>query len=129
MKLFSQQKSGMVLLEVIVALGIFITVAFSLVLALHAALDAARLRNEIDMAMRGISNQLVLLHAGRVLPEDKDLPDDKSGFIYHLTIEPEQMQDQKHQPVAAMFRVTVSAKWKSDEQEETRSISELVYQP
>jgi len=122
-------KSGMVLLEVIAALGIFVMVAFSLVLALHAALEAAQARNEIDTATRGLANQMALLHAGRVIPVDKDLPDDGSGFTYHLTIEPEQVQNQKHQQVTGMYRATITAKWKSDGQAEDRSISELIYQP
>ena len=119
----------MVLLEVIAALGVFILVAFSLVMALHAALDAAKLRNEIDTVMRGMSNQLALLHAGRIVPDDRDLPDDGSGFIYHLTIEPEQMENEKHQQVKGMFRATITVKWKSDGREEDRRISELLYQP
>jgi hypothetical protein len=126
-----QRKSrhGMVLFEVLLALMIFTTVAFSLVLALHAALEAGRERNEIDTAMRGLENQLALLHTGQIFPVDKDLPDDGSGIGYHLAIGIEQLQDQKKQPVAGMYRATVTAKWKSDGQEKDRSISELLYQP
>ncbi|SRR5260221_1933585 len=122
-------RRGMVLMEVLAALTIFILVAFSLVLALSTALDVAKERNEIDAATRGLENQRALLHAGRVLPLDKDLPDDGSGILYHLTIQPEQLQDQKKQPVAGMYRATLRAKWKSGGQAEDRSVSELIYQP
>lgn len=120
---------GMVLMEVLAALTIFTLVAFSLVMALSAALDVAKERNEIDAATRGLENQRALLHVGHMLPTDKDLPDDGSGILYHLTIQPEQMQDQKKQPVIGMYRATITAKWKSGGRDEDRSVSELIYQP
>jgi type II secretory pathway pseudopilin PulG len=120
---------GMVLLEVIVALTIFTLVAFSLVMALSVALDVAKERNEIAAATRGLDNQMALLHAGQMFPIEKDLADDGSGILYHLSIQPEQMQDQKKQPVMGMYRATITAQWKSEGRAEDRSVSELVYQP
>lgn len=120
---------GMVLLEVVAALFIFTLVGFSLIMALDTTMDAAKQRNEIDSAMRGIGSQLELLHANRVNPVDKDLPDDGSGITYHLTIELVQMQDQKKQSLPGMYRATVIAKWKSGRETEDRSLSELLYQP
>jgi len=111
------------------ALSIFTLVAFSLVMMLDTAMETAGKRNEIDTAMRGLANQLVLLHSAPMVPADKDLPDDGSGMTYHLAIQPEQMQDQKKQAVLGMYRVTVTVKWRSNRQDEDRSVSELVYQP
>jgi type II secretory pathway pseudopilin PulG len=122
-------RGGMVLLEAIIAMAVFATVVVGLVLALDASLDAAKARNEADAAIRGLENQMELLHAGRVNPVDKDLDDDGSGLTYHLTIEPEQMQDQKNQPVAGMYRATVTVKWGSGKDSNERSLSELIYQP
>lgn len=123
-----RSRHGMVLLEVVAALFIFTLVGFSLITALDTTMDAARQRNEIDSAMRGMGNQLELLHADRVYPVDKDVPDDGSGITYHLTIEPVQMQDQKKEPLPGMYRATVTAKWKSTGGTEDRSIGELIYQ-
>ena len=120
---------GMVLIEVIIALTIFTLVAFSLVMALDSAFDAAKERNEIDVAIRGLTNQMALLHTARVIPGDNDLPDDGSGILYHLTVSQEQMQDQKKQPVPNMYRATITATWKSGAETEERDVSELIYQP
>jgi type II secretory pathway pseudopilin PulG len=117
------------LLEVIIALTIFTMVALALVLALDASFRAARERNEVDVVVRGLENQLELLHAGQIVPVDEDLPDDGSGIAYHLLIDVEQIQDQKGQSLAGVYRATVSAKWKSDGQVQNRDISELLYQP
>jgi len=120
---------GMVLLEVITALFIFTLVAFSLVMALDSSFEAATDRNEVDAAIRGLENQMALLHSARVLPGDNDLPDDGSGILYHLSVTQELMQDQKKQPVPNMLRATITASWKSRGQEEERDVSELIYQP
>lgn len=119
----------MVLLEVIIAMTIFMLIGFSLVMALKTTMDAALERNKIDTVLQGLENHLESLHASRVAPMDKDLPDDGSGILYHLTIEPEQMQNQKNQPVTGMYRATITAKWKSNGQEEDRSVTQLIYQP
>lgn len=119
----------MVLLEVIMALLVFTIVAFSLVEALDSSFDAAISRNEIDQAVRGLNNQMALLHGIHIQPEDQDLPDDGSGFLYHLTITQEQLFDQKHVPIPNMYRATLTVTWKSHGQTEDRSVSELIYQP
>jgi hypothetical protein len=120
---------GMVLFEVVIALFIFTLVAFSLVMALNSSFDAAMDRNEIDVAIRGLENQMELLHTGPVLPGETDAPDDGSGVLYHIVIAQEQMQDQKGQPVPNMYRATITATWKSRGQAEERDVSELIYQP
>ena len=122
-------RRGMVLFEVVMALFIFTLVAFSLVMALDSAFDAAMDRNEVDAAIRGLENQMALLHAARVLPGESDLPDDGSGVLYHLTVEQEQLQDQKMQPVPNTYRATITATWKWRGQVEERDVSELIYQP
>jgi len=122
-------RGGMVLFEVVMALFIFTLVAFSLVMALDSSFDAATERNEIDVALRGLTNQMELLHSARVTPGDNDLPDDGSGILYHVTVAQEQMQDQKNQPVPNMYRATITATWKSRGQPEERDVSQLIYQP
>ncbi len=119
----------MVLFELMLALFIFVTVAFALVMALDAAMTAGRQRNEIAAAINGLKNDVTLLHTSSLLPCDRDLPDDGSGIAYHLVIEPERIQDQKGQPVPNIFRATVTAKWKSDGQSVDRDLTERIYQP
>jgi type II secretory pathway component PulJ len=119
----------MVLLEVVIALTIFTMIAFSLVMALQSAFDAATDRNEIDVAVRGLNNQMALLHAALLSTGDQDLPDDGSGILYHLTVAVEQMQDQKNLQVQNMYRATITATWKSRGDTEQRDVSELIYQP
>ena len=122
-------RRGMVLFEVIVALTIFAVVAFALVKALDSSFEAQKDRNEVDLVVRGLNNQLALLHANRVLPGEQDLPDDGTGVTYHLAVTQEQMEDQKRQPVPNMYRATLTATWTANGQSNERDVSELIYQP
>jgi hypothetical protein len=120
---------GMVLLEVVTALFIFTLVAFSLVIALNTSFEAATNRNEIDVAMRGLQNQMASLHGFRLNLGQTNIPDDGSGVAYLVDVEAEQMNDQKGQQVPNMYRATITATWKSQGQPEERDVSELMYQP
>jgi len=122
-------RRGMVLIEVMTAFVIFVMVAFALVAALYSSFDAAKDRNEIDVALRGLDNQLAVLHEARVLPGETDAPDDGTGVAYHISIAQEQMQDQKGQPVPNMYRATITATWTSRGAPDTRTVSELIFQP
>lgn len=124
-----QARQGMVLLEVVIALTVFTLVAFSLVRTLDAAFDASKTRTEIDTAIRGLQNQMALLHSGPVVLMNRDLPDDNSGLTYHVTIEPAQFMDQKKQALGGIYRATITVKWKSSGLDEDRSVSELIFQP
>lgn len=119
----------MVLFEVIMALTIFAVVAFALVKALDSAFQAEKARNQIDLVVLGLNNQMALLHENRVLPGEQDLPDDGSGVTYHLAVAQEQMLDQKKQPVPNMYRATITATWTANGQPNERDVSELIYQP
>jgi prepilin-type N-terminal cleavage/methylation domain-containing protein len=120
---------GMVLLEVMMALSVFAIVSLGLVTALDKSFDVARDRNAADESARGMRNQLALLHGSPLAPGEKDLGADASGISYHLAVTPEPMLDQKRQPVVGIYRATITAAWKRDGRAETRTISELVYQP
>jgi prepilin-type N-terminal cleavage/methylation domain-containing protein len=122
-------RQGFVLFEVIVALSIFALVAFSLVVALDSSFNAAMERNEIDVALRGLENQMELLHSARVLPGESDAPDDGTGILYHISVLQEQLQDQNNQPVPNTYRATITATWKFRGEAQERDVSELIYQP
>jgi len=122
-------RHGMVLLEVVIALTIFAVVSLGLVSALNESFSAAQDRNAADQVARGLRNQLALLRAAPLALGNRDLPDDGSGMTYHLAVAPEQMTDQKKQPVLGLYRATISVQWKRNGHAEKQEISELVYQP
>jgi Tfp pilus assembly protein PilV len=128
---YPYNKRGMVLFEVIIAMTVFTIAAFALVMALNRCLDGANLRNQVDMVVRGLQNQQALLHGSNIMPGETDAPDDGTGIAYHVSVTQEQqLRDQKGLPIPNMYQVTITATWKAPSGDlETRSVSELVYQP
>jgi len=122
-------REGMVLLEVIIALSVFALVVTGLVVALDVSMDASWQREKIEGALRGLDNQIAQLHNTRLVPSENDVPDDGSGLTYSVKIELAQFRDQKNVPLAGIYRVTVTAKWKDGSEDESRDLSELFYQP
>ena len=121
----------MVLFEVMIAITVFTVAAFSLVMALDGCLDAAHSRNEIDLAMRGLQNQMALLKGTNVQAGETDAPDDGTGVAYHVSVSLEQnLQDQKGLPIPNTYGVTITATWKAPNGDvQTRKVSEMIYQP
>jgi type II secretory pathway component PulJ len=125
----SRRHTGMVLLEVIIALAIFTGVAFSLIMALDAATDAATDRNHVDAATVGLENQMAKISSTRLAETQRGLPDDGSGITYHLQVAPESLRDDNRKDFNGFFRVTFQATWKANGRTETRELSQLIYQP
>jgi hypothetical protein len=120
----------MVLFELVIALTVFSLAAFALVMALNRCFDAANNRNQIDLAVRGLGNQMALLHGARLTPGETDAPDDGSGVLYHISVLQEQdLRDQKGNPLPSMYRATITATWKDPGGAQSREVSELIYQP
>jgi len=121
----------MVLLEAMLAIFVFTLAAFSLVVALDGCLNTANARNRVDLAVHGLQNQMALLHGSNIQPGETDAPDDGTGVAYHISVLLAQdLRDQKGLPVPNTYRVTITATWKSPNGElQTRSVSEMVYQP
>jgi Tfp pilus assembly protein PilV len=124
-----RRRSGMVLFEVLMALFVFTMVGFGLVLALNNTFETSFDREQIDTAVRGLNNQLALLHASRVLVGERDVPDDGTGFQYHVSVAQEVLKDQKNIPLQNMYSATITVTWQAHGETQTRSVSELLYQP
>ena len=121
----------MVLFEVMIAITVFTIAAFALVMALDGCLDAAHQRNQIDLAERGLQNQLALLHGSAIQPGETDVPDDGTGVAYHVSAKLEQdLRDQKGLPIPNTYSVTITATWKAQNGDlQSRQVSEMLFQP
>ena len=124
-------ESGMVLLEVLMALTVFAVVSLGLVMALDQSLDAATDRNRADEATRGLRNQMELLQGSVLIPGSRELTGNVGpvGAVYRLEVQAVPLTDQRKQPLLGLYRATVTAEWQADHRVERRAISQMVYQP
>ena len=116
----------------IIALTVFTVAAFALVLALDSCFDAADYRNQLDVAMRGLSNQMVLLHGARISAGENDAPGRRHRRgLSHVSVTQEcELRDQKAGlPILNMYRATITASWKDHAISKSAMSLELIFQP
>jgi Tfp pilus assembly protein PilV len=129
---FMRRRRGMVLFEVMIAITVFAVAAFSLVIALNTCLETASARNQVDLVVRGLQNQMALLNGTRIQPGETDAADDGTGIAYHVSVSLAQnLRDQKQLPIPNMYQVVITATWSipGSKDAQTKSVAEMVYQP
>ena len=109
-------RSGMTLLEVILALTIFTTAAVALVTALNtiglATLEARNIR-AVEQGLEGVIDEES--KNPRIAEIEKDLKAGPDGIAYHVRVK--QVNDVRTQQgtvLNGLFRIIVTANWKED---------------
>ena len=107
---------GMTLFEVILALAIFTTTAVALVQAINAigqaTLEARDLR-AVEQTLEGIIDEES--KKPQIMEIEKDPKVGADGIAFHVKVAPvENIRNQQNVQLNGLFRITVTAKWKSD---------------
>ena len=108
----------MTLFEVILALAIFTTTAVALVQAINAignaTLEARQLRT-VEQTLEGIIDEES--KKPQVAELDKEVKAGADGIAFHVRVAPvDNLRNQNNVQLNGIFRITVTAKWKSDGQ-------------
>lgn len=119
----------MTLLEVILAMALFTAAAVGLVIAIHsigeATLEARALRN-VEQSIEGIIDEYSKVP--QIAELDKEIKAGADNISYHVRIVPvTDIQTQKGTQLNGLFRITVTAKWKMDNQPMTSQAETLRY--
>lgn len=109
-------RSGMTLLEVMLALALFTTAAVALVIALHtiglATLESRNLRT-VEQNIEGIMDEES--KRPQIAELEKDIKPGADGVAYRVRVAPvENVRNQAGVQLNGLFKVTVTAKWKED---------------
>ncbi len=123
------RKGGFTLLEVMLALAIFILAGVSLVIALNRIFDVAVETDQIDRMRVDLSTRLAESRLIRLAPGSESLAPGYNNITYKKTIEPLILTNLDGQPLANLYRVRITAYSKIDNDVEQRSVEVYVYQP
>lgn len=109
-------RSGMTLLEVILALALFTTAAVALVIALNsiglATLEARNMR-AVEQNIEGIMDEES--KRPQIAELEKDIKPGEDGVGYRVRVaQVENVRNQAGVQLNGLFRITVTAKWKED---------------
>ncbi|MEI7864426.1 MAG: prepilin-type N-terminal cleavage/methylation domain-containing protein [Chthoniobacterales bacterium] len=126
------RRGGFTLLEVLVALAMFVLAVGGLALALDrsfAASNALRRNDEIRQQIESLLDQAMLLPIEE-LQSGRETEPDALGVKYTSSAEPvEDLRNKDDQPLVGIWRVMVKAVWKEQGEEQTWKEEFLRYQP
>lgn len=121
---------GFVLLESILAVGIFAIGVIALGRCVENAMYATQLKDEDARIRRLLQNRMAEIEVGAVPMTDKASEEMKgmfAGVTLKTTRVPEKRKNELDQEIIGIFRVNLSATWIADKQEQSRELTFYVY--
>ncbi len=118
------------LLEVMVAVGIFATGVIALGACVENCLRAEQFKEEEARAARLLENRMAEILAGTIPATDKSVEEFKDAFFgmkLKTTRLPLKLQNEQEQELVGLFAITIEAVWVSDGEEQSRDLSFYVY--
>jgi type II secretory pathway pseudopilin PulG len=102
--------SGFVMLEAVLALGLFTTVATAMVIALNQLSSANTDMRREALLLRTLESAMTeAAHRTPLEPRFETTPTDAFGVRVETQIEPLNLKNQRGQPLRGLFQVTVTA--------------------
>ena len=108
-------RSGVILLEILLAIAIFAVGVLALGRCVQACLDTGRLRAEDARAQQLLENRLTEITASPALPERERRRELTAGPFAGLTLvetrRPVDLKNEKNLPLTGLYEVTLRAEW------------------
>ena len=126
------KRSGFTLLEVLVALGMFVLAVGGLAVALDRSFAASNLLRRDDEIRQQLESHLdkVMILPLDVLEAGKVTEVDALGVKYYMEAEAvEDLRNQDDEPLDGLWRVMVRAEWEEAGEKQTWTEKFLRYQP
>jgi hypothetical protein len=125
----SSRGKGYILLEVILAVGIFTLAGMSLVLALNNVADVfvqARTTSEIRS---NLETRLSQMRIAPVAPGREKSEPDSQGVVYEQEVALLELVNDDKVILSNLYRMTVTAYWREGKDEMSEKAEVYVYQP
>jgi hypothetical protein len=107
-------RSGFVLLEVIVAVALFTTVATAMTVALNQLAAAATSARRESLLMRRLQSELAeTAHAPRLAAGRTESPRDAWGIVVAREVKPLELRNREGKPLSGLYQVRVRAAMES----------------
>lgn len=111
----NKSRRGFVLLEVVLAIGVFAIAATGFVVALHKTDELAAMAQRELRIMRVLDSALKEAVSLPVLEEGRTTVElEETGMEIETLIEPMEMENQDGQLLQEMFRIKVTAFWREN---------------
>ena len=108
-------RSGVILLEILLAIAIFAVGVLALGRCVQACLDTGRLRAEDARARQLLENRLTEISASPALPERERRRELTTGPFAGLTLvetrRPVDLKNERNLPLSGLYEITLRAEW------------------
>lgn len=123
------RRDGYILLEVMLATGIFALAGVALAVALSQTISAgARLQRQTQVIWSLESRLNEVRLKPLVLGKEATKPD-ANGIVYEKEISLMELKNMKTQPLNGMFNIKITARWKDGDRLMDMTAQTYVYQP
>ena len=122
------RRGGYILMEVMLATTIFAIAGVSLAIVLNDAISAGI---RVQRATRVTWNLESKLNEARLQFAEgtNTSKPDADGIVYETAISRMNLLNEKNQPVAGMYNIVITARWKEGNEDAYQSAQMYVYQP
>jgi hypothetical protein len=123
-------RRGFLLLECMLAVGIFAFGILALGRCVENCLKAERFRREEALAQRALTNYFVQVSAGAIPLTDKvsyPLEGAWTGMTMNITREPLEVKNEKDQELFGLYQVKLQLSWASAGETITRELQFIIY--
>jgi type II secretory pathway pseudopilin PulG len=121
--------AGFTLLEVLLAITVFVLAVVGLATALSRTLDASVIRRRETEIRFGIENTIAELRLAPLQPGKLETEPDARGVVYSTEVTVvDDLETEQKEKLSGIFRVQVRARWKQGAEDQERVEEMYVYQ-
>jgi type II secretory pathway pseudopilin PulG len=120
---------GFVLLEVILAAGIFALAGTSLAVALSNLAKTWHQARQVEAVRVGLESRLAELRVTRLREGNETSDPDARGVVYETTVTRLEISNDEKIVLTGLYEISVSARWREGGEEQREKASVYVYQP
>ena len=123
------KRSAYILMEVMLATGIFALAGVSLAVALRDTISAGgRVERETHVVWN-LESQLNQARTRQIVPGRETAKPDAEGVVYEKEIISLNLQNDHRQPLANLYNIRITARWKEEGLDRDLEAQTYVYQP
>ncbi len=123
------RRGGYILMEVMLATAIFAMAGVTLAVLLSEAISAGLRTQHETRIVWGLESRLNQARLARLQPGTSVSEPDAGGVTYETAISQLNMKNLLNQPLPAMYNITVTARWKEENEDMDLAAQTYVYQP
>ena len=125
----SANKHGFVLMEVILAIGIFAVAGIALAIALNELAKTYHQSRQVEAIRIELESRLAEARVGRIIEGSEKSEPDARGVVYEKTITRLEISNDDKIVLMGLYEISITARWQEGKASQQEKAGIYVYQP